>query len=236
MSLACPSLIASQLPDLCIPVDIYCERTSSAFDAEPVNAISNAAFLIAAWAAWRLHSGRGSPGAEGPILALVLTTAVVGLGSFLFHTIGTRWAEWGDVIPILVFILLYLWLILRRFFLWSLWAALPAVSIFLAVTLYLEAGVPSSVLWGGALYLPTLGTLVAASIALRGRQPAAGKALLAAAGVFIVSFTARTLDMPVCGSFSLGTHFLWHLLNALLLYLLTRLAILHMPARVALAA
>ena len=35
------------------------------------------------------------------IEALIIISAVVGLGSFLFHTIATRWAEWGDVLPIL---------------------------------------------------------------------------------------------------------------------------------------
>lgn len=231
MSLACPTLIANYLPALCIPVDIYCERGSAALDAEPVNALSNVAFLIAAWVAWRLYSNHPNPAAKGLIASLILATAVVGMGSFLFHTVATRWAEWGDVIPILAFILLYLWLVLTRFFGWPSWLTLLALSFFLGVTLYLEAGVPSAILWGGALYLPTLFTLVAASIALGRRQPAAGRAMLAVAGVFILSFMARTLDVPMCNAFPLGTHFLWHLLNALLLYLLVRLAILHVPAR-----
>jgi hypothetical protein len=39
----------------------------------------------------------------------------------------------------------------------------------------------------------------------------------------------RSLDMPLCAGWPVGTHFLWHLLNALLLYLLVRLVILHGP-------
>jgi hypothetical protein len=38
--------------------------------------------------------------------------------------------------------------------------------------------------------------------------------------VLVVSITARTIDMAVCAAFPLGTHFLWHLLNALTLYIL----------------
>jgi hypothetical protein len=34
-----------------IPIDLYCERVSPSFWAEPVNAVSNLAFLIAAIAA-----------------------------------------------------------------------------------------------------------------------------------------------------------------------------------------
>jgi len=50
--------------------------------------------------------------------------------------------------------------------------------------------------------------------------------------VFFAAFAARSSDMPVCDSFPLGTHFLWHLLNATLLYLLVRLAILKVPSLV----
>jgi len=41
-----------------------------------------------------------------------------------------------------------------------------------------------------------------------------------AAGLFALSVMLRTLDRSLCGGFPLGTHFLWHLLNAVLLYLL----------------
>jgi hypothetical protein len=54
--------------------------------------------------------------------------------------------------------------------------------------------------------------------------------LLAATAVFLLSFSARTLDMQICSVFPLGTHFLWHLLNATLLYLLVRAAIIADPA------
>src|SRR5215472_12061663 len=115
MSLACPSAIAASAAGLCAPVDNYCERTSAALGAEPVNALTNVAFLIAAWAAWRLRSKHPNPAADGILNILIAMIAVVGIGSFLFHTVATRWAEWGDVIPILVFVVVYLWFLLSRF-------------------------------------------------------------------------------------------------------------------------
>ena len=39
-------------------------------------------------------------------------------------------------------------------------------------------------------------------------------------GLFAVSSAFRTLDAAVCSLVPLGTHFLWHLLNALVLFLL----------------
>jgi hypothetical protein len=43
----------------------------------------------------------------------------------------------------------------------------------------------------------------------------------------MLSFTARTLDAKLCTAFPIGTHFMWHLLNAVLLYILVRIAIAH---------
>ena len=48
-----------------------------------------------------------------------------------------------------------------------------------------------------------------------------------AGGVFALSLGFRTLDAPLCGTLPLGTHFLWHLLNGLMLWLLLRALILH---------
>jgi hypothetical protein len=229
MSLVCPSAIAAIDAGLCASVDIYCERTSAASDAEPINALTNIAFPLAAWAAWRLSSKHANPVTSTMVNVLIATIAIVGLGSFLFHTIATRWGEWGDVIPILVFVVLYFWLLLSRFFRWSFWPTFLALSLFLTLTLFAEARVPPEVLWGGAMYLPTLFAIVAMSVALYHQEPDMGRSLLVAAGVFICSFAARTVDMQVCTAFPLGTHFFWHLLNALLLYLLVRLAILKPP-------
>ena len=47
--------------------------------------------------------------------------------------------------------------------------------------------------------------------------------------LFLMALTARTLDMPLCGLFPLGTHFLWHLLIALWLYLMIRLLVVRSP-------
>ena len=46
--------------------------------------------------------------------------------------------------------------------------------------------------------------------------------LLAAAGVFVVSLVLRTIDAAACERLPLGTHFCWHLLNGVVLYLAVR--------------
>lgn len=82
-------------------VDLYCERTDPTFWAEPINALTNISFILAAWGAW--HLARRST-TLSPVIWLLLTTIVaIGIGSFLFHTLATSWARVLDVLPILVF-------------------------------------------------------------------------------------------------------------------------------------
>ena len=156
--------LASWFGNLSQPVNIYCERTSAAWDAEPLNALSNFAFFIAAWAVWRLQRQRPNVLLRGPIQALAAIIAVVGLGSLTFHTIATRWAEWADVIPILIFMIVYCWLILTAFFGWPFWLKVLTTLAFFAATFYLESDAFQSILWGGAMYLPTLFFMVAAGL------------------------------------------------------------------------
>jgi hypothetical protein len=228
VSISCPSLIVNYSPQLCVPVDNYCERTGASFGAEPLNALTNVAFLIAAWAAWRLYLRHPHPhgAVRHQLQALIVTIAIVGFGSTLFHTVATRWAEWGDVLPILLFMILYLWLLLTLFFGLPIATKATVILLYFIATTYLEAVVPASFLWGGALYIPTVVVMVGAAAVLCLRQPVSGKRLFIAIGVFCISLVARTLDAPICPVFPPGTHFLWHLLNATLLYLLLRVIIL----------
>lgn len=228
MSVACPSFLVAIHPDLCVAVDRYCERTSTAFDAEPVNALTNIGFLVAAWAAWRLHR-RHRTGHDGLIAALIVNVAIIGLGSFAFHTFATRASAWLDVIPIVIFMLLYLWTVMTLFFRWSTAARILAMAGYLAFTALFDLGDVLPLLRGGSKYLPAILVMIAIAGALLRHHVAAGRAFVAALAVFVVSFAMRSLDMPLCGSWPMGTHFLWHLLNAVLLYLLVRLAILHAP-------
>ena len=108
-------------------VDNYCERLGPEFWAEPLNAVSNAAFLIGAWLAWREAGRRGRQG-DWAIVALVAILTAIGVGSFLFHTFATGWAGTADVLPIMIFILTYLYLATKRVFDLPRWAAALAVA------------------------------------------------------------------------------------------------------------
>lgn len=203
------------------PIDAYCERLDPSFWAEPVNAATNAAFLVAAAAG--VVASRG--GADRGVTLLAALTAIIGVGSFLFHTFATVWAALADVVPISLFIVVGLVLILRRLVgLHAAWAVGLGVAFLPASTLLVGALRPLADVTIGASvgYLPPLVALLACTAVLRRRRHPAAPALLTTAALFAVSLTFRTLDGPLCAAWPLGTHWLWHLLNAVVLARLMR--------------
>jgi hypothetical protein len=203
------------------PVDFYCERTDASFWSEPVNALSNAAFLIAA--ALALSLWRRGDRKDWPALALIIIVAAVAVGSFVFHTVATRAAILADVIPIAVFIYGYLLLALVRFLHLRVIAAAAMVVAYAAGTQALSVLAPARLLNGSVGYLPALAALIA--VALAAREQGMGRSLGLAAAVFAISLAFRTADMAICPQFALGVHFVWHMLNAIVLYVLLRTAI-----------
>jgi hypothetical protein len=97
------------------------------------------------------------------------------------------------------------------------------VVAYAAGTLALSALAPARLLNGSVGYLPALAALIA--VALAAREQGMGRSLGLAAAVFAISLAFRTADMAICPQFALGVHFVWHMLNAIVLYVLLRTAI-----------
>jgi Ceramidase len=227
--------------DWCAPIDAYCERAGLGFWAEPVNAVSNVAFLLAA--AWAFVLWRRAGGNDRPALALIGVVATVGVGSFLFHTFARTWSLLADVLPITAFTYGYFALALRRYLRLSLVPAALALAGFIAFNLGLgrlwtaTLGAGGDDLTNGSVgYFPAAlamlgvgGWLVVRAWGDRSDPGApreeAGRALLAAATIFAVSLAFRSIDLAVCPRWPLGTHVAWHGLNAVVLFLLVRAAI-----------
>jgi drug/metabolite transporter (DMT)-like permease len=209
-------------------IDAYCERTDAGLWSEPLNAATNAAFLIAALAALFLWMRRG--GRDAPALLLILAVVAVGLGSFAFHTLATVGASLADVIPIAIFIYGYFLLAMRRFLGLGAVGGLVATAGFLAASVLISRGL-GGLVGSSAGYVPALIALVGLGGFLVTRRHPAGEGLIAAGAVFAVSLIARTIDDPFCALLPTGTHFLWHGLNAVVLYVLLATAIRVGPRR-----
>lgn len=193
-------------------VDGYCERLGPGYWAEPVNALTNLAFPVAAALQWR--RSRGLPLAR----TLVLILAAIGLGSYLFHTHATRVSGLMDVVPIGLFILLYVFAASRDLLGLRPWQAGLATLAFLpyaALSMPVWSRIPH--LGSSAAYMPVPVLILLYAWLLRRRAPRTARGLAAGAGLLLLSLTFRTLDAPLCAVWPVGTHFLWHLLNAVML-------------------
>jgi hypothetical protein len=200
------------------PLDLYCERLAPGLAGEPLNALSNLGFFIAAWAVWRFaRAGRSLNVGAWVLIALI---GAIGLGSTLFHTFANSATHLLDTTPILVFQLAFLWLYARDALRWPRPAAFALVLVFLAAGLYVRR-YPE--IWNGSFtYIPAWVTLLALGAVHWHRRLAGRYDLLGASALLALSLFFRTIDLAACAALPVGTHFLWHLLNAGVLYLCAR--------------
>jgi hypothetical protein len=210
------------------PVDIYCERISPAFWSEPVNALSNISFVLAASVTiYTLrHLGRKPTPMD---TALITLCAAIGVGSFLFHTFANRWSEWADTLPIWSFVGLYLFATLTqdpakstRFKTIAGSLISAGVAGILLLSANGEAATTNAVdpLNGSGQYAPALIALIVVTV-ITWRKKHPQRAYFAAATLaFAVSLALRTIDIALCTQWPIGTHFLWHLFNGVMLALL----------------
>lgn len=202
-------------------VDLYCERTGPEYWAEPINALSNLAFVAAGlWFLVKFRSQRR----DGWTETLAWMVTAVGIGSWLFHTHANRLTIFADVIPIAIFTLTYILYAIRRY-LGLAWPAGIAVFVgYLVVIGAVTMAIPES--WrdatnGSTGYLPAWAALVvfgATAAIVKGNR--AGLFVLAAAGLMLLSLVFRAIDPLICEAFPIGTHFLWHIFNGVMLAVL----------------
>jgi hypothetical protein len=224
-------------------VFLYCERgTNTALLAEPINAASNAAFLLAGLIGLQLVLWRPPEQRNADLFLLPVLVLFIGLGSLAFHLYADRGTALADVVPITVFMLVYIGFALNRFL-----GVPPGFTVLLVIGFGAIVAFTSQVqcsegaigllgegaqgvkpcLNGSIFYLPALIALIVVGLLLHEQGHKAAPWLLWAAAIFAVSITLRSLDLALCDQVlidgrKVGTHFAWHVLNALALLLLLR--------------
>lgn len=189
-------------------VDGYCERLAPGLWGEPFNDMTNLVFLVAAGLVWWRANGQRHRRVLAGLIGLVFVASTV------FHLVATRWGAVADSSAIAVFLLYYAAMFPRMFFgvpmRWS-WLAAPAFAGLTAAT----------AVFGGGLYLPALIGLAGFTVALAVARDPYWAHFAVAGAIFALSLAFRQVDEVVCDIFPTGTHFLWHLLNAVVLYVVS---------------
>jgi hypothetical protein len=196
---------------------IYRERLGNReFWAEPLNALTNASFLIAAFFAWDLASRRRAT--TRTTIALLSLAGVIGFGSFFFHTVPNHFTMWLDIVPITLFQILFLWLAGNRMLGLS---RLASVALIIGVVGSSFALFPlHEPLNGSLFYLPSLLAMLTIGLIWSKKVSCEPYLLVGAACCFALAVIARSVDMIVPWHF--GSHFLWHVMNGVVVYLTLR--------------
>ena len=211
--------------DLTKPIDIYCERLDIVIWAEPINAVTNVAFILASIFMWL----RCKNLVEGRVLSFLLFS--IGCGSFLFHTFAQTWAAILDVTAILIFILTYIFVANRRFLAQSKMFSLIGVILFFPYHLLLASILSNIQFLGSSVqYIPVAILIFIYSGLLRKSEPNLSNGLFIGASILCLSIVSRTIDEPLCSILSVGTHFVWHILNAIMLSWMIEILRRHMLA------
>lgn len=191
-------------------VDGYCERLGPGLLAEPANALTNLAFIAVALWLW--------PKARGLERLLCLLLLAIGVGSGLFHTYATGWAALADTVPILLYILVYIYAANLRVVGLPVWGALAGVVVALPVLILggrVFAMIPGFEV--SAFYWPVPVLIAGYALWAWRRVPQVAWGWAIGAGILVLSLVARSVDEALCPVWGVGTHFAWHLLNAAML-------------------
>ena len=192
---------------------IYCELPIWNGVFEPLNTVSNLAFIVAAYFVWKLAARTGESLVRRQQYALAVILATIGIGSGLWHYYGTGWTFAMDVIPIQLFLLTFLWFLISQ--LHHSWLVRIGVMLgFVATTILVPIIAPFASGYIGALVFA-----YGLSYFVYTRDRKQGRYFVITLLIFSLSLTTRQLDLPTCElTHGHGIHLFWHMLNAYVLY------------------
>jgi hypothetical protein len=200
-------------------LDAYCERGGDAgWFAEPLNLFTNLFFVVGAVIAARAIARMPAGQKRIDLWLLFLSMVAIGIGSGLWHLSPTRYTLLMDVIPIGLFINLYLISALRRLFHLAWWKVVAYWLVYTTAGIAAQELLPPDTLNGTVMYLPTYAAIIVMSAALWIKDRSVGRVFVTVLVVWTCSLFFRTIDMDICPRFHFGTHFLWHTLNAWVLW------------------
>ena len=203
-------------------IDAYCERAEPGLWSEPVNVLTNLGFVVVGLFLLRrmAHQPSFRARSKWDLWLLVACLFLIGSGSALWHLYAAPWAQLADILPITLLINMFLVSFLLRAARLQTWQIVGLLLGFHIFNFWLIKPFPEDFLNGSIFYVPIWATLWAIVIYLYKSHRPIANSFLTATLIFTVSIALRSYDLEVCKYFPVGTHFLWHLLNAVVLYIL----------------
>lgn len=201
-------------------MDFYCERVNDNFFNEPINAISNIFFLIISVFTYRLQKELK---VKKIFYFLPILIFCIGLGSFFFHLKPNTITLYLDVFPIFLFSVLFIILFNKYELKISALNNFLFIFSYLLLFVFITPMLSYEFLNGSEFYFVNYLVLAIYTIILFFKKSQNFKLIFLALLIFNISIILRTIDNLVCDIFKIGTHFLWHIINAYLLFILSKI-------------
>jgi hypothetical protein len=200
-----------------------CERTALGPLAEPLNVLSSFAFIFVAVTIYRHYHRHEDLQKKWiwDVHALTFITFLIGLNSVAFHAFPNPTTELADTLTIVLFIILYFWSVLFRIGRTNFFQALICFVAFVGFSHILVHQFPRA-LNDSIGYLSSMIALIMIAVHLHLKARPSSSHFMFAAIIGVVSLSCRILDRELCEETFVGTHFLWHTLNATLMYVLLK--------------
>jgi hypothetical protein len=202
-------------------IDFYCERGNEAgFFAEPLNLITNGFFIVLGILALiSLKKANKLNYKYSDIILLCLTITIIGFGSGAYHAMPNKKTLLLDVLPIAVFIHLYIPVFFVRLASFKVWQAILILFAFIYAGILAEKTFDPDMLNGTIMYVPTYFMFLLLALVLFLKNNQNYKYVLLTIFIWTFSLIFRTFDAKICHlTYNFGTHFLWHTLNSIVLY------------------
>ena len=197
-------------------LNIYCERSGAGFWHEPINALTNLIFILAGFIlVLKTRPNR-------LCIFLSLQIIFIGIASFLFHTFANILVGLIDAVSIMLFGVTYIFgsnlYFLKLSYVTSLIIAVCLLPFSFVVSQL--ATISFGTLNGSTWYFSFIILFLTYSYVIR-KEFAQMSAILFSAALFLsVSIIFRSIDIISCNSIPVGTHFVWHIMNGILLWTL----------------
>lgn len=205
-----------------IPIPIYCERGNLEGLAEPLNAISNIAFILASFGIYKLLTKYRIQKIEYKVVLILILS--IGVGSFLWHATRHSYTLLLDVVPVSLSFAAITYIFLAKLIGNKLLALLLALLLIpgrFFISSFAPTDITSSLirnLINATVFL----VIIVWTFKKYGIVALEGFGILA---VYLIAITMRSIDLQICPTFPVGTHFLWHIFNAFAVYLAVRFLI-----------
>ena len=164
--------------------------------------------------------------AEKTLYILPFLIFLISIGSFVFHLKPNLITLLMDVVPIFLFSLSFIYLVNKNLLKISNFSNLSYLIFFSLTTFIVPPYLNFEFLNGSESYISNYLFLFFYSLIFYFRNYPERNLLLISFLIFNFALFFRTIDNEICQNYTNGTHFLWHMINSYLLFLLSYIFIL----------